>query len=277
MGHKYKKIDGQGNGGGCGICFCGCCCSRVAKCCLFIINTVFLLMGVVGIGVNVTKDVSIDDVKHDGVQRVRWIFLGLCLWVFLVSAFGCMSLCCLKKNKCYIVLYALMLVSLLAITISGASLVVSEGCDEDMSNPSKKSFEVYYPGNDFAKNMDYYQTLCECCGSRGVNDYINVSFFTEDTFVPITCCRYNPEYLDPVKEKISQCQKEAHEYQNGNTSHSFRYLKTIGCNQSCNELCGKVKHGIILVSFGLALLQILEICLSIGLWADARSKDRVTQ
>ncbi|XP_045175498.2 tetraspanin-6-like isoform X2 [Mercenaria mercenaria] len=269
------KRSGSGKGCGCGIgCGCGCC--GGVKFCLILFNTIFLISSAAlvafGIWAKVEKNfVSLQNLVDYGtgdrtLRNTGSVLIGFGFFFVIVSAFGCLAVCRAQK-KYLIILYTLLLFVILCcgIAVAVAYGVFKGKIDSDLADALNKTVNEYEQGTDLATDWDYMQTWMKCCGSAGPKDYTNVKFHDKEMHVPNTCCvltNSDPKHPNPENEK--RCQQDAYMYQLGNITSS-QTLHTIGCYESLGDFIAS-KLGIIIgVGVAISTLQILGICLAIGL------------
>ncbi|XP_053385003.1 tetraspanin-6-like isoform X2 [Mercenaria mercenaria] len=257
-----KRFRAGGRDCGCGIgigCGCGCCGSGpFARFSLLLFNTIFLISGLtfvgLGIWVKVEKNfVSLQDLVDHGagdstLSNAGSVLIGFGFFVAVVSALGCLAVCCSKKKAIISVI------------------------DDTLSNALTKTVKSYKLESEYTKDWDYVQTWMKCCGSTGPKDYKDVKFQEPSKYVPETCCVLtNNDPEQPKPRNGTQCQMDAQQYLEGNITTS-QVLQTIGCYQSLEDIIDAHLAVIIGVGVAIATLQLLGICLAIGICLETSDR-----
>ncbi|XP_053385002.1 tetraspanin-6-like isoform X1 [Mercenaria mercenaria] len=282
-----KRFRAGGRDCGCGIgigCGCGCCGSGpFARFSLLLFNTIFLISGLtfvgLGIWVKVEKNfVSLQDLVDHGagdstLSNAGSVLIGFGFFVAVVSALGCLAVCCSKK-KAIISVYTLLLIVIFCCGIAASIIygVFRGKIDDTLSNALTKTVKSYKLESEYTKDWDYVQTWMKCCGSTGPKDYKDVKFQEPSKYVPETCCVLtNNDPEQPKPRNGTQCQMDAQQYLEGNITTS-QVLQTIGCYQSLEDIIDAHLAVIIGVGVAIATLQLLGICLAIGICLETSDR-----
>lgn len=161
---------------------------------VILLNSLFFLLGCgifsIGIWSQFDKNFSTlwnsFEVSHlldaRGVNGASLLFIitGLaCIILSFLGLFGS-----LKKDKCFLSTYCLLISIILILEIAAVSVFISykSKSSKEIGNALNKTMDKINKQNDTAslKIMDTIQTVFHCCGANGPQDYVSVH-------VPNTC------------------------------------------------------------------------------------------
>ncbi|CAM1295878.1 Uncharacterised protein r2_g519 [Pycnogonum litorale] len=166
-----------------------------------IITTLNFLIGFIGIaclalGIYVSRD---DDLKeasdkmkngNGDLYKGAYIMIAVGVLVVIFSFIGCCS--AIRKSKCCLLSYFLIIAALLIVEITGISIVWKNAPDmKNVVNETlTKELHKYKEGIDSAKFFDFIQKNLKCCGVNSERDFKST---------PKSC--YNPDSPGKTYEK----------------------------------------------------------------------------
>ncbi|CAF0859269.1 unnamed protein product [Adineta ricciae] len=172
---------------------CGIQCSRTM---LFILNIVFLILGLsllgFGIYLSVSKkfDVALSEHINASVlggnvlRDIGYVLIIFAVFTVLLSTFGCCGAIC--KNRVLLYLYTLILSLLVIGEIVAFILLLSSRTSirDSYQSGFKEFFNEAYSNNhtDLEKIIEDMEIEFKCCGANNVTDY-----YTRNFTVPSSC------------------------------------------------------------------------------------------
>ncbi|XP_034985046.1 tetraspanin-6-like [Zootoca vivipara] len=177
---------------------------RVVKICLWLAVFLSWNSGVVLICIGVSVHMKLYDayvVINDAASKVPVIIMVIGTLVALVSAIGGSALRsqCPYMLKLFIGLLLALLV--LEITVGAAAYTCRHKLHQTFLSDTLKTLDKYSEEVQITKRVDSLQTEFQCCGAENYTDWLNTTFGSLSSSVPISCCRV------PVENCITDLSK----------------------------------------------------------------------
>ncbi|XP_067634362.1 CD63 antigen-like [Eurosta solidaginis] len=161
------------------------CFASLVKYAIYIINVVFVLIGILIIVLGSVMIGSLDDYSsvHDvvDVKLLPILIIVLGCIVFLISFLGCCG--AIRESSFCMTAYAICMFVLVCLQVS---LVVWAFVQRsDLLKTMEEFVKAVYNQNDAANGypMDVLQVSFQCCGKNSYKDYDN-----DSVVIPVSCC-----------------------------------------------------------------------------------------
>ncbi|XP_071111568.1 tetraspanin-18-like [Haliotis cracherodii] len=257
-------------------------CQGLARCFLIFFNIIFLIFGVLclGIGIWVVVDkthvISLFRYSSDKVdleaydvpsllESGAYILIAVGALVFVISVFGFCG--AIKKSRCCLITYGVLVGIILVIQVAaGIAVGVFSSQFDSFAKPflnetMPKKYEGPYDNNDvISLALDALQASQECCGINGPGDFVNYKKFNRtwsgvaDAVIPFTCCKSTKK--DSFPENME-------EYMNGlvdpNCPKNVTKGYQEGCYEKLRDLSKTYFAAVLGVAIGVAVLELILI------------------
>jgi len=229
------------------------CLAKTIKWVLFFTNFLVFLLGVITLGFGVwilvdkpsflslfdeAKEAldkqDIADIPEDGFDIGLYagapiVLIVGALVVSIASFFGCFG--ALKENRCMLITYFIIVLSVLIMCIVGAILVSKGKLEKQIKEPLLQSMSSYKddPETDYDKAYNQawneIQAELKCCGVNNVDDWTKLESIWKDGMnKPVGCCIYKKGQ----DEKLSDDEKmTCRKSQTGSDEYKEYYFE--GC------------------------------------------------
>ncbi|XP_032060914.1 tetraspanin-8 [Aythya fuligula] len=236
--------------------------SSCMKYSMFIFNFLFWVCGSVILGISVWIRVSKDAQKELGVDSSLFAGVDLLIAVgSIIMVLGFLGCCgAIKESRCMLLLFFIGLLLILILQVTGGILgaVYRSQIETSLNTTLKDNVDLLQgttaEAKQFQETFQKFQTENKCCGLlNGAADWGN-NFNTDIDGSQICGC-------DPNGEEANLC-----------VSYNRRYVyKTV-----CREVIIKYvqDHMLIImgIAFGLAVIEILGLGFSMGLYCQIQRK-----
>lgn len=265
---------------------------KTARAMLFLLNCIFLLIGLLLIGIGIWHRIDptifllmravTSTLSADYPAIAAYIFIATGGFVLLVAIFGCLGAA--RKSPVLLGLYIVFV--LLAIGGELASGIIAMQSIQNMDWILVNTFEKTMTSKNIDPVINKNQTLgpimnwCQdaflCCGYYGPLDYNSsaLSVFGEDYPVPPTCCLsfdgdpFNANYS--MVANWTLCRDEALAWRSGNNSFIPLELYTDGCQYDIeNWVLGRTAI-LVGIALGSASIELFLIIYAFCLCMTAR-------
>lgn len=208
---------------------------------MFILNTGFIISGILLISAGVSTYVMFETMYNDmgnifRMLSIFWMVIGVTITV--VATFGILA--ALKENEILANLYAISMTfvflgcigaGIADFTMISRSRFIVSDLLKSMINNYDRNF-----GYNYQTKMDWIQTKFECCGIDAPSDWQSFKYFWVpydqqdanntshgENIMPLSCCLQNSSYVDLVCEKYHSigCFEPIHQF-------FFETVMTIG-------------------------------------------------
>lgn len=271
---------GLGIGGKCGMFF------------LITINVIFLLLGlglmIVGIIMKTDTDVidkskvtsTLNEVSLNGNLKLGNVASSISILVICTGAFilviaclGAFGACC--KNKCLLVTYAIVVILILVVQITGVALwfimkdKVENTVKEEMETAMEK-YEGVSSTNDVSVGWDLLFIGFDCCGVKSVGAS-NMNEFSATKWVTVN---------SPSEKVPYSCCTDATEdnYKTGSNANcenlTSGYQKT-GCYEAFKDFLKKYETSAIALGIVLVIIELIGIIFAFVLCRAVSKGDMV--
>ncbi|KDR06365.1 CD63 antigen-like [Zootermopsis nevadensis] len=179
---------------------------RCIKYLLFFFNLLFVITGILIIGVGTTIQAIYNnfDIFLEGrFYSPTTLLIVIGFIVFVVAFFGCCG--AVRESTCMVMTFAVLLaiVFLLELSAGLAGYVLQDGLKEYLVHKVNISMEQYSTDPEIAETIDFMQERLLCCGLESYNDWEgkldNMTYGTtqinENTTVPNSCCLETCDFI----------------------------------------------------------------------------------
>ncbi|XP_046376205.1 tetraspanin-18-like [Haliotis rufescens] len=258
-------------------------CQGLARCFLIVFNIIFLIFGVLclGIGIWVVVDKThvislfryssdkVDDLKAYDVPSLlesgAYILIAVGALVFVISVFGFCG--AIKKSRCCLITYGVLVGIILVIQVAaGIAVGVFSSQFDSFAKPflnetMPEKYKGPYDRSDVISfALDVLQASQECCGINGPGDFVNYHNFNKtwngaaDAVIPFTCCKSTKKdsFPDSMEDYMGALVD-----QNCPTDVTKGYQE--GCYDKLRELAQTYFAGVLGVAIGVAVLELILI------------------
>jgi len=191
---------------------------------LIVFNILFFLVGAAALGVGIWVAVDgtiflnlLAEIPDSGVYgrlitEAAYILIAAGGFIFLLAFFGCCG--AWKKNKCLLMVYAVIIGILMLMEIGAVVLayffydevetIITTGLALALNSTYDSKFVVqagdastydYTPGGLISKGIDAIQAEFSCCGVNNYTDYYNDAY-------PVSCCAPAADVV--IKDLVDQ-------------------------------------------------------------------------
>ncbi|XP_033029826.1 tetraspanin-6-like [Lacerta agilis] len=177
---------------------------RFVKICLWLSVLLYWISGVVLMCIGVSVQVKLRDtyaVINDAASEVPVIIMVIGTLVVLVSAFGAVALLRHSPNMIKLFIGILLALLVLEITAGAAAYTYRHKLHQTLLSNTLKTLDKYSEEVQITKGVDSLQTEFQCCGAENYTDWMNTTFGSLSSSVPISCCRV------PVENCITDLSK----------------------------------------------------------------------
>ncbi|XP_003727534.2 CD151 antigen [Strongylocentrotus purpuratus] len=172
------------------------CGPKIAKCFLFVLNICLWICSIalIGGGAYVTANYNdyVDLFADDTILVVSWSAIGIGLFIFVVGFSGCCG--ALSESSCLLKMYFMfvLIIVLAEFALGILTFVYSSDIEESLMEGMQKTINETYNDKEGATDaVDDIQTLFECCGASGYEDYMYSQYLDVGLAVPKSCCYKN--------------------------------------------------------------------------------------
>jgi len=222
------------------------------------------------------KDVSglSDGFNIQFFTSAAYILLVVSIVAVLLSFFGCYG--SIKRNKCMLATYFVMLLALLILMVVGVVLGYSGDLDETIKKPLKEALGSYRDDVDdsepalfaYKKSWNKVQQDLKCCGVDNVTDWSGQEFHWVPTEAnkPLGCCMVNKD--GAVMDELQQleCRKSKQ-----NPSSPVYYFD--GCYTVIKDMVKENEKSILGSATVVAIVMFLNLLSSFAMCTMSRKKD----
>ncbi len=257
-------------------------CQGLARCFLIVFNIIFLIFGVLclGIGIWVVVDKThvialfryssdkIDVGAYDVpslLESGAYILIAVGALVFVISVFGFCG--AIKKSRCCLITYGVLVGIILVIQVAaGIAVGVFSSQFDSFAKPflnetmPQKYVGPYNHSDVISLALDALQASQECCGINGQGDFEYYTKFNKtwngaaDAVIPFTCCMSTKKdsFPDNMVDYMAGLLD-----QNCPTNVTKSYKE--GCYEKLRDLAKTYFAGVLGVAIGVAVLELILI------------------
>ncbi|XP_066467969.1 tetraspanin-6-like [Tiliqua scincoides] len=172
---------------------------RLVKMCLWLILLFYWISGVLLMCLGLSVQVKLRDtllVLNEAVSGIPVIVTVVGAVLVLVSAFGAIAL--LKLNSKMIKMFTGLLLALLLVEIIVAVSAYSyrRKLHQTLLNDFLNTLDKYSKDLQIMKGVDGIQRQFQCCGAKNYTDWLNTTFGSLSSSVPMSCCKVPVENCD---------------------------------------------------------------------------------
>lgn len=169
--------------------------AKCAKYCLFLVNLLFVLAGIVLLVVGVMSKNGInrfgDLVESSKLNAPANLFIVVGAVVFIIAFLGCCG--AVKENHCMMMTYSVLIGLILILEVGAAvtAYYMEDDVKDILGNELSESLKKYGNNNeeDLRKSWDLLHHTIKCCGVNNYTDWFNVKNETTQLFIlPTSCC-----------------------------------------------------------------------------------------
>ncbi|XP_046547703.1 tetraspanin-18-like isoform X2 [Haliotis rubra] len=258
-------------------------CQGLARCFLIVFNIIFLIFGVLclGIGIWVVVDKThvialfryssdkIDDLNAYDVPSLlesgAYILIAVGALVFVISVFGFCG--AIKKSRCCLITYGVLVGIILVIQVAaGIAVGVFSSQFDNFAKPFlNETMPMKYKGpydhsDVISLALDALQASQGCCGVNGPNDFASYPNFNKtwkglnNAKIPFTCCESGMK--DSFPDKME-------DYISGLLDQDCPLMEAKGYKEGCydklRDLAKTYFAGVLGVAIGVAVLELILI------------------
>ncbi|XP_062578868.1 tetraspanin-3-like [Saccostrea cucullata] len=145
----------------------------------------------------------------DLIGEIGYFFIGLCLFLLIITILGCCGACC--KVKYTLITYAVIVIVVLVgeLIFVGILYGSPDTIKDEIKNPLKTSIQSDYMGfngtNIVSLGWNFAHRQFECCGVDNYSDFTGAVQWSTNYYVgtkaleaPITCCITIPQASTPT-------------------------------------------------------------------------------
>ncbi|XP_033126283.1 tetraspanin-1-like [Anneissia japonica] len=177
------------------------CCTTFARALLIIFNIIFCAIGIsiLSVGIWIVTDPHKLDIlailDNAVVANTAYILIGLGIFIVIVSILGfCGGI---KKNKCILIIYFIIVLVVFWIQFISCSIVIAYKDKVDVHELGDSMDNYITPWDDdnkYNNGWNSIQILLECCGTNSSADwkstpYAGSSYLNKTWTYPPSCCK----------------------------------------------------------------------------------------
>ncbi|XP_039268099.2 tetraspanin-18B-like [Styela clava] len=174
---------------------------------MFFFNLLFFICGagILGVGVwALIHEGSFEPILGRITIYEFYVIIGVGAALFFLGFLGCCG--AIKKNRCLLGTFFVLVLIILIVEVAGAILVYVER--DNIERYALKSMEEYDTGGEtdrvrsVTRSWDMLQETMECCGYNSYKDWGRHGTFTGNVTIPVpdSCCKSNPSYSNSACE-----------------------------------------------------------------------------
>nr|XP_028563620.1 tetraspanin-6-like [Podarcis muralis] len=178
---------------------------RFVKICFWLAIFFYWVSGVLLMCIGVSVQVKLRDIYvviNDAASKVPMIITVIGTLVVLSSAFGKVALLNRSPNLIKLFIGILLVLLVLEITAGAAAYTYRHKLHQTLLSDTLKTLDKYNEEVQITKGVDSLQTEFQCCGAENYTDWLNTTFGSLSSSVPISCCRV------PVENCITDLSKD---------------------------------------------------------------------